>query len=338
MAPRNLLAMEAPMLDQGNPLTAGAPSWADAYSFNAQAAQDWIDQQRAISAQRGLWGDQGMTAAGARDTGGQVANALLMGTTAPGFRAYHGSPHDFNAFDLSKIGTGEGAQAYGHGLYVAGNEAVARSYRDALAPTGRLNASGATGAEGMAARAMQGSSSAEEAAKSLDYNLSVHKAANGGQINPEFQAQVDEARRIIMQPNARGRMYEVQVNADPAHFLDWDKPISQQSQATQDRLSTLMQAHKVPRVNNAGGETTGGQLYNHLYDRFGGDAAAVAQELHGEGIPGIRYLDAGSRGAGEGTHNHVIFDANTIEILRKYGIAGLIAGGAAAGATANPSQ
>jgi len=33
---------------------------------------------------------------------------------------------------LSKIGTGEGAQAYGHGLYFAENEGVARSYRDAL--------------------------------------------------------------------------------------------------------------------------------------------------------------------------------------------------------------
>ena len=33
---------------------------------------------------------------------------------------------------MSRIGTGEGAQAYGHGLYFAGNEGVARSYRDAL--------------------------------------------------------------------------------------------------------------------------------------------------------------------------------------------------------------
>src|SRR6185437_16282352 len=55
-------------------------------------------------------------------------NALNMG-----IKAYHGSPHDFDAFDLSKIGTGEGAQAYGHGLYFADNEGVAKSYRDTLA-------------------------------------------------------------------------------------------------------------------------------------------------------------------------------------------------------------
>jgi len=47
-------------------------------------------------------------------------------------RAYHGSPHSFDRFSLDKIGTGEGAQAYGHGLYFAGNEDVARQYRNNL--------------------------------------------------------------------------------------------------------------------------------------------------------------------------------------------------------------
>ena len=37
----------------------------------------------------------------------------------PGITAYHGSPHDFERFDMYKIGTGEGAQAYGHGLYLS---------------------------------------------------------------------------------------------------------------------------------------------------------------------------------------------------------------------------
>jgi hypothetical protein len=49
-----------------------------------------------------------------------------------GIRAYHGSPHKFDKFDISKIGTGEGAQVYGHGLYFVGNEGVAKRYRDVL--------------------------------------------------------------------------------------------------------------------------------------------------------------------------------------------------------------
>lgn len=50
-----------------------------------------------------------------------------------GFPAYHGSPHDFDKFSLHKIGTGEGAQAYGWGLYFAGEKAVADYYKNALA-------------------------------------------------------------------------------------------------------------------------------------------------------------------------------------------------------------
>ena len=49
-----------------------------------------------------------------------------------GIKAYHGSPYDFDRFSTEQIGTGEGAQAYGQGLYFAGNEDVARGYRDAL--------------------------------------------------------------------------------------------------------------------------------------------------------------------------------------------------------------
>jgi hypothetical protein len=45
--------------------------------------------------------------------------------------AYHGSRHEFDAFDYNKIGTGEGVQAYGRGLYFAENPAVAGHYRTA---------------------------------------------------------------------------------------------------------------------------------------------------------------------------------------------------------------
>lgn len=41
---------------------------------------------------------------------------------------WHGSPHKYDAVDLSKIGTGEGAQAYGWGYYGADTEQVAREY------------------------------------------------------------------------------------------------------------------------------------------------------------------------------------------------------------------
>jgi hypothetical protein len=56
------------------------------------------------------------------------------GLVRKGIQAFHGSPHSFDRFDYSKIGSGEGAQAYGHGLYFAGSEGVARDYHRRLAP------------------------------------------------------------------------------------------------------------------------------------------------------------------------------------------------------------
>ena len=49
-----------------------------------------------------------------------------------GIVAFHGTPHDFDRFDLGKIGTGEGAQAFGHGLYFAESKGLAERYRDTL--------------------------------------------------------------------------------------------------------------------------------------------------------------------------------------------------------------
>ena len=53
----------------------------------------------------------------------------------PGFyqSAWHGSPHDFVEFLLSAIGTGEGAQAHGWGLYFAQNRRTSEEYKKRLA-------------------------------------------------------------------------------------------------------------------------------------------------------------------------------------------------------------
>lgn len=46
--------------------------------------------------------------------------------------AWHGSPYDFDEFDLGAIGTGEGNQVHGWGLYFAKNKKVSKQYKDVL--------------------------------------------------------------------------------------------------------------------------------------------------------------------------------------------------------------
>lgn len=59
-------------------------------------------------------------------------NAKLNGKDGYAQAAWHGSPHDFDEFDLGAIGSGEGNQAHGWGLYFAKNKKIAENYRDIL--------------------------------------------------------------------------------------------------------------------------------------------------------------------------------------------------------------
>ena len=80
------------------------------------------------------------------------------------------------------------------------------------------------------------------------------------------------------------------------------------------------------RVNSRGDIYTpgtyedAGDWVKHFQNAVGADEAR--NRIKAAGIPGIKYLDAGSRGAGDGTRNYVVFDDRLISIVRKYGIAG----------------
>ena len=291
---------------------------------------------------------------------------------SPGIIAYHGSPHSFDRFDLSKIGTGEGAQAYGHGLYFADNEDVAKSYRNALTDSADMLIGGKerdfSSPEHVAAWKLhdyQGDRG--KAYLDIYNNLQNYK----GSMHPRHQDAYEEALGLIRNsaplPEVKpaGSMYQVRINADPEHFLDWDKPLSEQPPAIQDwynqnygpRLKTreignnpnlgpltdvslgggslgVFTQDRLPEVLSSPSKfvpTKGANLYEseQLVPGDYRNPVAASSKLKELGIPGIKYLDQGSRGAGDGSRNYVVFDDKLIDILKKYGLAGLLGGGAA---------
>jgi len=124
-----------------------------------------------------------------------------------------------------------------------------------------------------------------------------------------------------------GRMYEVRINADPGDFLDWDKPLGQQP----ERARQILQQHGVkPDAEHVGNALNNAHDWSASINGWGRDSARkiLASDLRDAGIPGIRYLDQGSRTAGEGSRNYVVFDDKLVEILRKYGLFGGIGAGA----------
>jgi len=163
----------------------------------------------------------------------------------PGIAAYHGSPHEFNEFDSSKIGTGEGAQAYGHGLYFAEHEPVAKSYKDKL--TGKSTEvefpNGDTDDFGKPLRwhpdSLDDKIEAAAARAVLSYSGSLGQKQVIRQ-HLDNSKDAANAMRLIknkeIYPAAPGYMYKVAINAHPDHFLDWDKPLSEQHPNVQNAL------------------------------------------------------------------------------------------------------
>ena len=301
------------------------------------------------------WKDAGLNALG---LGAATLGAFIPGTargieeavdtaadaTRKGIRAYHGSPHDFDKFDSSRIGTGEGAQAYGHGLYFAGNEDVAQMYKHNLAAKGdewSFDGQPLTSVSDWAR--VQGQLDTPETWrewKVLDHLTKMkgsvedrmREAREWYRTEPKMAEAVDTVEaRMGLKANP-GRMYEVNINADPADFLDWDLPLAGQSKAVQERVRGL-----APR---AAGMSSGHRLLSEVAPSNATPFTSAADRAQAEasdrlreaGIPGIKYLDQGSRAAGEGSRNYVVFDDNLISILRKYGLLGMIGGGAAVGA------
>lgn len=270
-------------------------------------------------------------------------NAAAPRTLNPqtGAIVWHGSPHKFDKFDSSKIGTGEGAQSYGHGLYLADSPDVAMTYqpRDP-----RLEQ-----------KIMQRYSLAERGqqypAMQVYEDFLLHKTpqevagniAAAGYSPQELklaQAALKTATAEYHKQRA-GALYKVDLPDEAiARMLDWDKPLSKQAPEVQrafDPLVAPIRAEMAKPANPGWGdlaapykyEPTGQELLGLLRNRnswtatdFLGNGLGhnVSQFLREKGIPGIRYLDGGSRAAGQGTSNYVVFDDSLLTILERNGI------------------
>jgi hypothetical protein len=350
----------APVARRDFPLMPEAPA---PYGTEARNASEHVSP---LSRDVPAW--MGMTQ---RDTDRMADTAAnwvtgIAGTTplvGRGIRAFHGSPHDFDRFRMDRIGTGEGAQAYGHGLYFAEAENVARTYRDALRG-GAVRVGDGTlpldmAADTVAARVRAAVPNAQRPTSSAEWVLTaINNGEDAGAIlrrinaggwddaaKAEMRAALEAAGDVTRNP---GRMYEVNLNTAPDRLLDWSRPVAEQPVATRlpESISRRLAAHGEQSLSDwgdlgagtkASDYATGSTLYRALSEEVGGPAEA-ARALRELGVDGIRYLDQGSRAAGDGTRNYVMFDDSLIDIIRKYGIAGLLMAGAGAAAPAEAGQ
>lgn len=235
--------------------------------------------------------------------------------------------HPMGKFDMSKIGTGEGAQAYGHGLYFADAEDVARGYRDSLAqrPGGIQNRGVLDGVEYPDLSDAERKAMDVYALNDFDIDAAITSAEN---ISPDsplsgILREIKSGKRAI--EINQGALYRTEIDIDPDTLLDWDKPLSEQPgiMAALDRVQTptgtvASDAQRYFARPGLGRKNpTGSHLMDFLREAGGGDAANASATARQAGIPGIRYLDGMSRNAGEGSYNYVMFDDAPIRIVER---------------------
>jgi hypothetical protein len=308
----------------------------------------------------------------------------------------HGTPHRFpptannplGEFDASKIGTGEGAQAYGHGIYLAESPNVASDYRKTLSK----NNSKAAITQYYGGAELP--PFAESWQKQDPTNFAIRALANvrAGLSNDqkssqvikevrrlfpdaplEFEDLIDDAARKTMAnavENRVGSLYTVDLPDEKiAQMLDWDKPLSKQSDTVKnalrkngvtayvdemeasyldklppkakelaqkmihgpdemvisngkgiknndiatnnwvklEKLAPGIDHNEIHNIRDWYESKNGADLYTEFSQGVDKSANVASERLRQMGIPGIKYLDAGSRDAKKGTRNFVVF-------------------------------
>jgi hypothetical protein len=170
--------------------------------------------------------------------------------------AFHGSPHRFDRFSMENIGTGEGAQAYGHGLYFADEEGVAKQYRDMSQFShendvnwvvselkNKYGADVDTVTPWEVAEELDGWPTLEFIKRDESMLEDVTQIVRGQNADGTVTESALSAYRRLQDklPKADpGSLYRVHLDVDPDTLLDWDKPLSEQSESIQDAVKSSL--------------------------------------------------------------------------------------------------
>ena len=230
-----------------------------------------------------------------------------------GINVFHGGPHRWASEPgfpqgrprMDKMGTGEGAQAYGHGFYGAEAKGVGQQYKQDLAGVRKFSPEASNmlskvdnlgfDTKGQAAAAIRKHT---DWAERWDVKSSLTKA--------EMQKLETELKAPF------GTLYKLDIpDADAAKYLDWDAPLKDQPTELQDALfGVLEDLQGFKQLIPADKSTlTGQQLYQQIGDAALPSANRALQEeaashaLRKAGIPGLKYFDQMSRHTGGGAIN-----------------------------------
>tara|TARA_R100000234_G_scaffold118599_1_gene99401 strand:+ start:344 stop:1663 length:1320 start_codon:yes stop_codon:yes gene_type:complete len=279
--------------------------------------------------------------------GGLLSRAVPTGDVGGllGINVFHGGPNRWAPEPgfpqgrprLDKMGTGEGAQAYGHGFYSAEAPGVATGYRDALQRMGNPSVKDRTGSFSELLSkyypASEGKYSQQVEVNGLVFQGpdQVVDGIKGGLIKKgDVPDEIFSAAQTFLEP---GTLYKLDIpDADAAKFLDYDARIKDQPKELRDALfGALEDLQGFKQLIPAEKSTlTGQQLYQKIVDAAESAISshpdawlpsakralqqeAASEALRKAGIPGLKYFDQGSR---SGSNKSVFVDGADVRDSR----------------------
>lgn len=277
--------------------------------------------------------------------GEMLSDYMSRSGLTPELMAFHGTPARFapeegaplGRFRSEKIGSGEGAQAYGYGLYFAESPGVAKSYQQELTAKIPIEFNGKSYIDSekdqkrlfkdlrtWATSNKRDPDVYEMAGDWLvgqngDADLALKLATPDLGFGPEHLDAIKELSPLIPKVDTKGSLYTVDIQDDLiAKMIDYDKPLGRQSAEIQSKLKSVVDAEMGAGVwdqwikNRPDFRNLKDDLFENKTD------AELSDLLRKAGIPGVRYLDQGSRGVGAGTRNIVVFpgEEDKVKILK----------------------
>ena len=289
-----------------------------------------------------------------------IAEVQAPTENQPGIIAFHGSGADFDRFRFDKIGTGEGAQAFGYGLYFTESEDIAKFYKKTLSDDmtsdtrylfkGQEYERGSPEWKMLATIYNDGFSGANKLLKAFKSDLAKGEPYISADQVKRYEAIINQVSKKSEISKKQGRTYKVALAPKPDELLDYDLPLGQQNKFIKERLLKVVNEMTVDDAINLGfdpfdfGNNNKAAInaakkemlkddqsvvaFLNNWAVFRGEQSTGEKLLNKHGIKGIKYKanqGVGARNVPEtGANNYVIFDENLINILAKYGIVGSV--------------
>ena len=247
------------------------------------------------------------------DTTGLAQRQEVNGKTIREHRVWHGSEADFETFDHSHMGEGEGSQAFGWGTYVTNSKDIGFYYATRMDndPSKRSNLF----------QHSNGTRFKKKYPTLESFLQDTKRMAINGKVTE--QEKIDYYHKMMKLAEPYHNLYAVEIPEDNGkNYLDWDSRVGARVLSKVNRQLEKQGKRSInPELSKRYKFLDGNDLYRALSIRMPNDDAtfnddkAASEFLYSLGFVGIKYKAGRNFGdAKEGATNYVIFNEKDAKI------------------------